>query len=111
MMTPTPSGHGIIWRVQSRAVGGGRAPAGTDPVALAQARLANAQAKHAASALRSNARADASKAIKKHTQKLAEAKAAQEAGTVQVRPGRAARRRAWNRTWIPTRISLIPTRG
>ena len=88
-------------RVQAGQLVGGRAPAGTDPVALAQARLANAQAKHAASAPCSNARADASKAIKKHTQKLAEAKAAQEAGTVQVRPGRAARRRARNGTWIP----------
>lgn len=89
-------------RVQDGQRVGGRVPAGTDPVALQQARLANARAKHAASAPSTNARANAAKAIRKHTKELADAEAAQAAGTVEVKPGRAARRRA-ARTgkWIP----------
>ena len=109
MMTPTPSGHGIIWPGASRAAGGGRAPARTDPVALAQVgwpmRRPNTPRRRLF-----ECRADASKRsrnIRRSWPGQGRAGGRHRAG--QARAGRAAARA--ERDMDPHAISPIPTRG
>ena len=72
---------------------GGRAPAGTDPVELAKARLELAEKRHGQSTPNSNRRHEASKRRKAAREALAQALEQQASGTIDTR-GAAARERA-----------------
>ena len=86
MMTPTPNGTGLSSE-SSRAAGGWACPAGTDPcVGAGQAGQCAGQTRRVGALFECPSKRLES--VKKHTQKLAEAKAAQGCSTMQIRLGR-----------------------